>query len=122
MQEARPLLLIIRKDISVSVLLARRILGNKIRSRVNIAFTMMFNGSYEVCELLFLAACEALATDLIFGLMREWQNPFLVQSFVLETHGRKLHRHHIRRGTSEHYQLGSIANSSDAYLQQPFYV
>lgn len=71
MQEGRPLLLITRKDISVSVLLARRILGNKIRSRVNIAFTMMVNGSYEVCKLFVLAACEVLTTDLIFGLMLE---------------------------------------------------
>lgn len=72
MQEARPLLLVVREDISVSVLLARRILGNKIRSRINIAFTMMVNGSYEVCKLSVLAACEVLATDLVSGLTREW--------------------------------------------------
>ena len=71
MQEPRPLLLIIRQNISVSILLARRILGNKIRSRIDIAFTMMIDGSYQIYKLFIFTACVVLATDLIFDLTRE---------------------------------------------------
>ena len=71
MQEPRPLLLIIRQNISVPVLLARRVLGDKIRSRIDIAFAMMIDRPCQVRKRFFLAACVLLGTDLIFGLTVE---------------------------------------------------
>ena len=71
MQESRPLLLIIRQNISVPVLLARCILGNKIRSRIDIAFAMMVDRPYRICEMSSLAACVLIGTYLVFGLTPE---------------------------------------------------
>lgn len=100
MHNIQPLVITIWKCVRVSVLLTCSVLGNEIRCSVDLEVAVVIDCTYkmddESLRFRFSRRTSYLASDL----WAEQWNQSQEQMIFRVRHGRKHHRHHIRRDTS----------------------